>query len=261
MKPELHQNPAIVAGGRMQLCSHLVGKLRGLHSIELLVVIAIIAILAAILFPVFAQAREAARTSSCLSNTKQISLAVLHIQDTTRPIRRRFIVAWAGSPAAATVRDRARIGGTLRGVSGGRSSLAETTSFCRISRTCVSFPRPDYSQDNIQNTIDWRVGAVNYWINKSLSGNPRRLSTDLCTERSGNNWAAVTIMIGEAKRPQPGALHARIRWVGYTDGALNHLNGAFQVGGTVSYVMASKCADLYNEEQWSALLDTEVTPT
>lgn len=47
----------------------------GFTLIELLVVIAIIAILAAILFPVFAQAREKARSTSCLSNTKQISLA------------------------------------------------------------------------------------------------------------------------------------------------------------------------------------------
>jgi prepilin-type N-terminal cleavage/methylation domain-containing protein/prepilin-type processing-associated H-X9-DG protein len=48
---------------------------RGFTLIELLVVIAIIAILAAILFPVFAQARESARMTSCLSNMKQIDLA------------------------------------------------------------------------------------------------------------------------------------------------------------------------------------------
>jgi prepilin-type N-terminal cleavage/methylation domain-containing protein len=55
---------------------------RGFTLIELLVVIAIIAILAAILFPVFAQARDKARQAGCLSNTKQIALGLhMYIQD------------------------------------------------------------------------------------------------------------------------------------------------------------------------------------
>ena len=57
-------------------------KRRGFTLIELLVVIAFIAILAAILFPVFAKAREQARKTTCLSNLKEIGLAsLMYVQD------------------------------------------------------------------------------------------------------------------------------------------------------------------------------------
>src|SRR3954465_8785321 len=72
---------------------------RGFTLIELLVVIGIIAILAAILFPVFAKARDAARSATCKNNVKQLATAwTMYAQDydeTTIPVR----IGGAGSLA------------------------------------------------------------------------------------------------------------------------------------------------------------------
>lgn len=76
--------------------------------IELLVVIAIIAILAAILFPVFAQAREKARQTSCLSNQKQITTAMIqYVQDYDETLAAVWTVpneAWFGANMTTWVR-------------------------------------------------------------------------------------------------------------------------------------------------------------
>ncbi len=84
----------------MPLHSHR--RRAGFTLIELLVVLAIIAILAAILFPVFAQARKKARSITCTSNLRQIGTAMqMYAQDYDEvlfPYRTRAVNPFAGQP-------------------------------------------------------------------------------------------------------------------------------------------------------------------
>jgi len=76
---------------------------RGFTLIELLVVIAIISILSAILFPVFARARENARRASCMSNLKQIGLGIMQY---TQDYDEKYPPNWTATTATAPVTDK-----------------------------------------------------------------------------------------------------------------------------------------------------------
>src|SRR5580698_3177195 len=78
---------------------------RAFTLIELLVVIAIIALLAAILFPVFAAAREKARQASCASNLKQIGLGAIQYTQDNDEQSVPYMSVWGG-PGAGTPNDQ-----------------------------------------------------------------------------------------------------------------------------------------------------------
>ncbi|MGI4787667.1 MAG: type II secretion system protein [Janthinobacterium lividum] len=84
--------------------SHKRNAAQGFTLIELLVVIAIIAILAAILFPVFQKVRENGRRTACLSNSKQFMLGILmYAQDTDEAMPISYAVVNSVGPVASTL--------------------------------------------------------------------------------------------------------------------------------------------------------------
>src|SRR5262245_56821383 len=88
-------NPSTVAEGGCVMSKRF--RVPAFTLIELLVVIAIIAILAAILFPVFAQAREKARAATCLSNMKQLGLGIMmYAQDHDDFMPYNYAYTWPG---------------------------------------------------------------------------------------------------------------------------------------------------------------------
>ena len=139
---------------------------RGFTLIELLVVIAIIAILAAILFPVFAKAREKARQASCSSNLKQLNLAwQMYNQDYDG----RAMAACFGVPD--TCWDRRQIGP-------GGGCLGPYIKNTQILR-CPSFSPPA--------NFDWSASSYNY--NKEVGWPPK--------SEAEINSPVITIIFGE----------------------------------------------------------------
>ncbi|BDI28785.1 hypothetical protein CCAX7_008360 [Capsulimonas corticalis] len=136
--------------------------------IELLVVIAIIAILAAILFPVFAKAREKARQTTCLSNEKQIGLGFLqYIQDFDERFPLSVVSTVSPPPPGLAV---------------GWADAIQPYIKSRPIFQCPSEPFP-------ANDVAQNAGYTDYWMNKNAGDGDQ--TYPLC------NNPSLTIMIGE----------------------------------------------------------------
>lgn len=126
---------------------------RAFTLIELLVVIAIIAILAAILFPVFAQAKLAAKSTADLSNTKQIDLALLmYANDNDDTYCFATPESWSGAP------------------SWGSASLGWTLTLQPYSKSLALFRSPLETNPNVEYS-SWEGVAVSYGLNSFTAHN------------------------------------------------------------------------------------------
>jgi len=143
---------------------------KGFTLIELLVVIAIIAILAAILFPVFARAREKARQASCSSNLKQLALGwLMYVQDYDE---RCMAVCWGTGNTCWDRRDLAQ---------GGRALMPYSKN--EQIYFCPSAEKPSDSSASSYNT-----NRVIGWTPKKLSVLQEPSRTLLFGEGNGLRW-------------------------------------------------------------------------
>jgi prepilin-type N-terminal cleavage/methylation domain-containing protein/prepilin-type processing-associated H-X9-DG protein len=198
--------------------------------IELLVVIAIIAILAAILFPVFAQARESARQTSCLSNTKQLGLGILqYVQDYDEKFPLWIYVddprgnndpnKWCCAPANTT---DTPWGPWKLAHYGWDKTVQPYVKNVQIFQCPSNSEGPNRSAST--NDSD-ATGAVHYALNGHLSLRDGNASTqNLASVR----FPAVTILLAEnSKAGSTGETTADVQWMewGYNQGHPKQLNG------------------------------------
>ncbi len=156
---------------------------RGFTLIELLVVIAIIAILAAILFPVFARARENARKANCQSNLKQIVLAM---KQYTSDFDETFPIGTTAAGSGTALLDTATACCTKTW-----SPNKNATAPAAVANGFVHFRLAPY----IKNSGIWRCPSMSAAFNPDTTDATSYLSTMAITNRvglSGRKEAALT---------------------------------------------------------------------
>jgi prepilin-type N-terminal cleavage/methylation domain-containing protein/prepilin-type processing-associated H-X9-DG protein len=207
----------------------------GFTLIELLVVIAIIAILAAILFPVFARAREAARQSSCASNVKQCSLAILQYEQdydekfplasqelyNSDPNKNKVDSPWGPWKNRHTGWDKA------------------VQPYVKNARVFQCPSASDAPQAGNAGTDDSdQTGAVTYAINKQLTGDPSDLnwiSGFHPQKLAACQFPAVTVLVLEADLAgSTGNMGHEYDGWGWEDGHPHQINGRGTTAGNES---------------------------
>jgi len=263
-------------------------SLRGFTLIELLVVIAIIAILAAILFPVFSKAREKARAASCLSNEKQMGLGLMmYFQDydDTAPFFR--CVANGGdwwSPRMITWKDL--IYPYMK--SGGRGY--GTSTFYSTPGNGGAFQCPDNTAA-WSSALSWNFGTgaagdetgryprsyavntdagLNEWggKGKNTNGSPLNfwpcVGDQTCDKNSGSvailQSPASTIAVDETRLPFSNISHAYLEYECKLDGTpwggISTSCGQSHTGGFTNFVFfdghakAVRATDAVRQDYW-----------
>ncbi len=175
---------------------------RAFTLIELLVVIAIIAILAAILFPVFARAKEAAKQTACLSNAKQIGTALtMYVSDSdgTMPIH----YAYNSQPSAGKLGHK---GVEVEIAPYVQHSGSNPTPLMQIFRCPLDSGGPYTSDDVPGSTAYWDAYGSSYRFTKcmfsvvageSSSNNELRASTSVVNESMLGDSASSRVMRDE----------------------------------------------------------------
>ncbi len=194
----------------------MVRRGKGFTLIELLVVIAIIAILAAILFPVFAKAREKAKQAGCQSNLKQIGLAWLMYAQDYDETTCSSLISYPGNPDPHVWPDR------LYPLELLQPYIKNTQLFI-----CPGDPTPVNWQWGLPNSKAWDM-SYGYNVQASAASPPHnwvdmgvagiRLAL-LSVPAATVCWTDSQSLLASASVPSPGFSHPCPGWTGHALGA------------------------------------------
>ena len=220
-------------------------KRAGFTLIELLVVIAIIAILAAILFPVFAKAREKARQTSCLSNVKQLTLGAIMYASDWDDGPPHFIgqspwcFPWAEALAPYVKNAQILICPSYgKGAFAGSSCIADEYEACTYSSLFPIFPIYGYAPGSDSRTRLHKFAQAKFpaelgycfecsdWLNESQTVGYVTVPF---------YWYDYVLELGGSQDRMPADRHNEGSNVGFVDGHAKWLSRASMLDGPISY--------------------------